>query len=110
MTSPEKFLTAPLEPIYFNFEGAARAGKTRFFGFFFKLFACGAHKIWLKQRLLSALGGSANNLIDLKKGHFNENFWKIRLPALEKILDPPLMTCVWIKSYNYKKKHDTNYH
>ena len=69
MKGPKIFLKAPLAPIYINFEGGARAEKTRFFGqhfpknakkrFFFLTYFVkilpAAQKFWPKQDFCTAL-------------------------------------------------------
>ena len=80
VTDPKIFLKAPLALIYTNFEGTARAEKTRFFGqnfpkiaekrlfglFFFKILSA-TQKIWSKSGLYSDRRAQKINLVNLKK-------------------------------------------
>ena len=81
-TDPKIFLKAPWAPIYTNFEEERAPKKKQFF--LSKFFKIGAKQCFGSARKI--------NLVDLKKkGRQNFRiFLKIRLPPLEKILDPPL--------------------
>ena len=110
-TDPKIFLKAPLAPIYTNFQGGARAQKTRFFRQNFPMRKCRQNfsknflfglvfsKLCLRRRKIGQnrvfllLWKSLENQFDRSKKkstEFSEIFES--LPPLEKILDPPLFT------------------